>query len=105
MSAERVGTIDRGVESTGDERARRVRESFATTAPLQLKIARRPVRNRIQRLLDLADSLFRETESLARDKAFAEESNRLQTLRPNAWTSGEGSAAAAHQTHHAQFKD
>ena len=80
MSAERVGTIDRGVESTGDERARRVRESFATTPPLQLKIAQRPVRNRIQRLLDLADSLFRETESLARDKEFAEESNRLQTL-------------------------
>ena len=80
MSAERVGAINRGVESTGDERARRVRESFAATAPLQLKIAQRPVRNRIQRLLDLADSLFRETESLARDKAFAEESNRLQTL-------------------------
>ena len=80
MSAERVGTIDRGVGSTGDERVRRARESFAATAPLQLKIAQRPVRNRIQRLLDLADSLFRETESLARDKAFAEESNRLQTL-------------------------
>ena len=80
MSAERVGAINRGVESTGEERVRRVRESFAATPPLQLKIAQRPVRNRIQRLLDLADSLFRETESLARDKEFAKESNRLQTL-------------------------
>jgi DNA-binding protein Fis len=80
MSAERVGAINRGVESTGEGRVHRVRESFAATPPLQLKIAQRPVRNRIQRLLDLADSLFRETESLARDKEFAEESNRLQTL-------------------------
>ena len=80
MSAERIGPINRGGESTAEERARRVRESFAATPPLQLKIARRPVRNRTQRLLDLADSLFRETESLARDKEFAEESNRLQTL-------------------------
>ena len=80
MSAERIGASNRGGESTAEERARRVRESFAATPPLQLKIAQRPVRNRIQRLLDLADSLFRETESLARDKEFAEEANRLQTL-------------------------
>ena len=80
MSAERVGAINRGVEPTGEERVHRGRESFAATPPLQLKIAQRPVRNRIQRLRDLADSLFRETESLARDKEFAEESNRLQTL-------------------------
>ncbi len=80
MSVERIGAINRGGDSTAEERTRRVRESFAATPPLQLKIAQRPVRNRIQRLLDLADSLFRETESLARDKEFAEESNRLQTL-------------------------
>jgi len=80
MSTERVGAINRGVEPTGEERVHRVRESFAATPPLQLKIAQRPVRNRVRRLVDLADSLFRETESLARDKEFAEESNRLQTL-------------------------
>jgi DNA-binding NtrC family response regulator len=80
MNAERAGAINRGVESGGEHRTHRERESFSTTSPLQLKIAHRPVRNRVQRLLDLADSLFRETESLARDKAFAEESNRLQTL-------------------------
>jgi len=38
------------------------------------------VRNRVQRLLDLADTLLRETETLARDKAFTEETNRLQAL-------------------------
>lgn len=80
MNPERVGANNRGVESTGEHRAQQGRESFATTSPLQLKVAHRPVRNRVQRLLDLADSLFRETESLARDKAFAEDSNRLQTL-------------------------
>ena len=80
MSAERIGAINRGVEPTGEERVHQARESFAATPPLQLKIAQRPVRNRVQRLVDLADSLFRETESLARDKEFAEESNRLQTL-------------------------
>ena len=80
MSAERVGAVNRGVEPNGEDRANRVRESLAATSPLQLKIAQRPVRNRIQRLLDLADSLFRETQSLARDKAFAEESNRLQNI-------------------------
>jgi DNA-binding NtrC family response regulator len=80
MSAERVGAIDLSVESAGEHGAQSVRESLAAASSLQLKIAHRPIRNRVQRLLDLADSLFRETESLARDKAFAEESNRLQTL-------------------------
>jgi len=77
MSAERVGAINRGVESTGEERGQ---ESFAANPPLQLKIAQRSVRNRIQRLVDIADSLFREAQSLSRDKQFAEESTRLQTL-------------------------
>ena len=80
MSAERIGAIDRSAESTGEDRSHQSQESFTSTTPLQLKVAQRPVRNRIQRLIDLADSLFRETESLARDKAFAEESSRLQSL-------------------------
>jgi DNA-binding NtrC family response regulator len=84
MSAERIGVINPGVGATGkhlehkEAAERRVQESFAT--PLQLKIAQWPVRNRVHRLLDLAASLLRETESLARDKAFTEESNRLQSL-------------------------
>ena len=74
MSSERVSVINPGVESTGLHGEHRVPESF------QLKMAHRPVRNRMQRLLDLADSLLKETDSLARDKAFTEESNRLQAL-------------------------
>ena len=83
MSAEQVGAINPRVESNGERREHReprVQESFAAIPPLQLKIAQRPVRNRVQRLLDLADSLLRETELLARDKAFTEEANRLQAL-------------------------
>ena len=80
MSAERVGASNPGVESTGIHHQHRVPESFAATPPSQLKIAQRPPRNRVQRLLDLADSLLRETESLARDKAFTDESNRVQAL-------------------------
>ena len=84
MSAERVAAINQDVELNGehrDHRERRVPESFAAIPPPQLKIAQRPVRNRVQILLDLADSLLRETETLARDQAFTEESNRWQTLR------------------------
>jgi DNA-binding NtrC family response regulator len=88
MSAERVGAINPGVELPGKhgehheprERHEGAPESFAATPTLQLKIAQWPVRNRVHRLLDLAASLLRETESLARDKAFTEESNRLQSL-------------------------
>ncbi|HEV7680869.1 MAG TPA: helix-turn-helix domain-containing protein [Pyrinomonadaceae bacterium] len=82
MSAERIGVIDPGVGVTGkhlehnEAAERRVPESTS----VQLKVAQWPVRNRVQRLLDLAASLLRETESLARDKAFTEESNRLQSL-------------------------
>ena len=79
MSSEQVSAISPG-ESTGKHRERRVLDPFSTTLPLQLKIAQRPVRNRVQRLLDIADTLLRETENLARDKAFTEESNRLQSL-------------------------
>jgi DNA-binding protein Fis len=78
MSVERIGTINPGVESSGehhDHREHRMQESFVGSA-LQLKI--RP--NRLQRLLDIADTLLRETETLARDKAFTEESNRLRSL-------------------------
>ena len=77
MSAERIAPIN--PESNGGHPGRREKES-AALSPLQLKIAQRPVRNRVQRLLDLADSLLRETDSLARDQAFTEESNRWQNL-------------------------
>src|SRR6266496_3559111 len=50
--------------------------------PVQLKIADRPVRDRVQRLVNLAYSMLREAETLARDKAFTDETTRLQALDP-----------------------
>ena len=47
---------------------------------VRLKIAERPDRDRIQRVVDLADALLAEAETLARDKAFTEEATRLQPL-------------------------
>src|ERR1043166_900645 len=70
MNTERVGAINQNAEENGKE----------SLPPRQLKIAQPPARNRVQLLLDLADSLMRETENLAREKAFTEEYNRLQAL-------------------------
>ena len=39
-----------------------------------------PVRDRVQRLVELAFSLLRETETLARDNAFTESSGQLKSL-------------------------
>lgn len=80
MRAERVGAVRPGVESNGEQRAPGPQESVAASSLLQLRIAQRPAHNRIHRLLHLADSLFRETETLARDKAFSDETNRLLAL-------------------------
>ena len=59
---------------------RHTQESNATVPPPQPKIAERPARSRVQRLLHLTDALLRETETLARDKAFTDESNRIRSL-------------------------
>ena len=47
---------------------------------VRLKLAERPYRDRIQRVVDLADALLNEAETLARDKAFTEEATRLKPL-------------------------
>ena len=47
---------------------------------IRLKLAERPDRDRIQRVVDLADALLNEAETLARDKAFTEEATRLKPL-------------------------
>lgn len=47
---------------------------------VHLKLADKPGRDRIQRVVDLADALLSEAETLARDKAFTEEAARLQPL-------------------------
>jgi len=45
-----------------------------------LKLAEPPDRDRIQRVVDLADALLSEAETLARDKAFTDEANKLRPL-------------------------
>ena len=86
MRAERVDRTDTAREPGTDSGnqpglpERRMQPSFTANPPLQLKIAERPLRNRVQRLLDLAESMLKETETLARDKAFTDESNRVRTL-------------------------
>jgi transcriptional regulator with GAF, ATPase, and Fis domain len=47
---------------------------------VRLKLAERPDRDRIQRVVDLADALLSEAETLARDKAFTDEATRLKPL-------------------------
>ncbi|HLN97495.1 MAG TPA: helix-turn-helix domain-containing protein [Pyrinomonadaceae bacterium] len=78
MRAERIGAT--GVESSGEIHQPCGQESPANGLPRQLKFSQRPARNRIQRLLDIAGTLLQETETLARDKAFTEEANRVQGL-------------------------
>jgi transcriptional regulator with GAF, ATPase, and Fis domain len=92
MRAERVDVIEATREPGIDSRTnpnnrrdfheQRPQRSFTAHTPpsLQLKIAERPVQNRVRRLLDLADSMLKETETLARDKEFTDESNRVRTL-------------------------
>jgi len=48
--------------------------------PVRLKLAERPARDRIQRVVELADALLEEAETLARDKDFTEEATRLKPL-------------------------
>ena len=54
--------------------------SAVQTQMLHLKLADRPGRDRIQRVVDLADALLSEAETLARDKAFTDEANKLRPL-------------------------
>jgi transcriptional regulator with GAF, ATPase, and Fis domain len=56
------------------------RGALSASAPQPLKITERPARNRVQHLADLAHTLLREAETLASDKTFTEESNKLRSL-------------------------
>ena len=83
MGAEKADTFESAIEPITETLGPQdlpAKTSISGTSPAHLKFAERPVRSRVQRLLDLATSLARETESLARDRAFTEESNRLQGL-------------------------
>ena len=73
MGVERASRID-------SESSLVLGKSLSATSPAQLRIARRPARNRVQRLLDLTRLLLREMEPLAREGTFAEESSKLESL-------------------------
>ncbi len=73
MSVEHAATIDPVNPRLG-------KPSNASSNSLKLRIAQRPVRDRVQSLVDLAFSLLRETENLARDKAFTEASTSLRSF-------------------------
>ena len=80
MRTERFGAANTALEATEEHRASSIPDPITNALPLPLRIAHRPPANRVQQLRDLADQLLHETETLARDKAFADESNRLQAL-------------------------
>jgi DNA-binding NtrC family response regulator len=79
MNTERVGAATQDAESHREDRHSNGQQPFAGSSR-QLRMAQPPARNRVQLLLNLAGSLLRETESLAREKAFTDEYNRLQAL-------------------------
>ncbi len=56
-----------------------LRQNNATPST-HLKLAERPEKDRIQRVVDLADALLNEAETLARDKAFTDEATKLKPL-------------------------
>ncbi|HBB86262.1 MAG TPA: hypothetical protein DC047_01455 [Blastocatellia bacterium] len=67
-------------DSTQLDPGRQERSSLRASAALSLKMTERPAGNRVQRLADLAHILVREAETLASDKTFTEESNKLRTM-------------------------
>ena len=78
MRTERID-VQPGAGTTEGHFEQGMNEPTNVSTP-RLQIARRPELNRVQRLLEIAGTLLRETETLARDKAFTDESNRLQAL-------------------------
>jgi DNA-binding NtrC family response regulator len=80
MRAERAEVTEPIIDPGRDQADTHTPKSFVAAPSPQIKIADRPDRNRVNRLLGLADSLLRETERLARDKAFTDQSNRLRSL-------------------------
>ena len=67
-------------DSIQSDQDRQERTSLRAAAPPPLKMRERPARSRVQRLADLAHMLVKEAETLASDKTFTEESNKLRTM-------------------------
>src|SRR5213593_2992174 len=68
--------IDQAILKESDN----LRPSATQTQMVRLKLADPRDRDRIQRVVDLADALLAEAETLARDKAFTDEANKLRPL-------------------------
>lgn len=68
-------------DATQSDTTNQERKSLrATGTHAPLRIAEHPARNRVERLAELAHTLSKEVETLASDKAFTEESNKLRTM-------------------------
>jgi DNA-binding NtrC family response regulator len=68
-------------ETTQSDTSNPERRSLRTTGTHSpLRMAERPARNRVQRLAELASTLSKEVETLASDRAFTEEANKLRTM-------------------------
>ncbi|PWT82942.1 MAG: hypothetical protein C5B44_01350 [Acidobacteria bacterium] len=65
------------IEHTSKRKGRRVTEGSSSS---HLRLADRLARNPVQRLVELASSMLREAELLARDKVFADQAARLRSL-------------------------
>lgn len=72
MSANRAALVD----------AKNKQSSSAANKAISLRLARvdQSGNGRVRRLVDLASSLMREAQILARDKTFADESAKLQSI-------------------------
>lgn len=57
--------------------SRRLQKPSKLGAPPHLRIAGKPERNPVESLVDLASALLSEAETLAHDKEFTDQSNRL----------------------------
>lgn len=74
MSLERAAALE-------PENGLRLRQSTTSANPAtHLRVAERPARDRLQKIVNLAFSLLNETEALGRDKAFTEASVHLRNL-------------------------
>jgi transcriptional regulator with GAF, ATPase, and Fis domain len=70
MKAEQAAAIEPG-------RNHALHRSSEAGAALHLRIAIKPQRNRVHGLVDMASALLREAETLAHDKEFADQSDRI----------------------------
>jgi len=66
-------------EAIASVRHRRPQRPLTHGRPRSLKIAEQPAGDRIERLVDLTNTLLHEVETLARDQVFTEETGRVQT--------------------------